>query len=148
MSERIKWALQYFVSPVLAAVLAVAGNYYLVERPSLKKEYTKLGVDILLDRNAPSYMQKYAQELLQTNSPIAVSAIDKQKRLDELLHNIPANTSKPSNVTYGEALAQFAVLLQWVRDVQAVCPECISKSEFEKRFEQKLREIKELASSG
>ncbi len=69
----MKWFSQYLVAPLLAAVFVTAGNYWFVIRPALQQEYTKIGLDILLQKDAPAHLRSYAEELLSENSPVILS---------------------------------------------------------------------------
>ena len=139
----MKWFFQYLFSPIFAAALALAGNYYLIEKPSLEKEYTKIGVDIMLNKQAPSYMRKYAGKLLEGNSPVAIEGIDSGQKLDVLIHNIPATLSHEKGMTIGEILARYMVLSRWISDVKEVCENCIN----EKLFNQAYKQEKEILNN-
>ncbi len=49
----MKWLFQYIGAPFSAALVALLGSYWLLTKPQLSKDYTRLGVDILLKRDAP-----------------------------------------------------------------------------------------------
>lgn len=139
----MKWVLQYFAAPLLAAGFALIGNYYLVQKPLLSKDYTKIGSDILLKDDAPIYLQEYADKLLRMNSPIPVPSDELSAKLDTLFHNVPKG--EPSeNLSALEALALLKVFLDWFREVEALCPECINQELFHSRYEEAQAELAEI----
>jgi len=140
----VKWFLQYFLAPLSAAALALLGNYYLYQKPEINKEYTKMGVDIVLQEKSPMYMRKYAHKLIEANSPIKIPESEKQEKLEKLLKNIPVNLRHIETLTNKELLAEHLVLIRWSVQVRSLCPECVNKDIFQKDYEEALAEINAL----
>lgn len=138
----MKWFLQYFLSPILAAVLAIAGNYYLVGKPDIQKEYTKLGVDIVMKKDSPMFMRKYGYALINDNSPVNLSEPARQERLESLMKNIPVDLDPVDHMTMDEAAARLIVLTKWAAEVRAVCDGCVNKKLFQKQYESVLLKIR------
>ncbi|VXC90686.1 conserved hypothetical protein [Pseudomonas sp. 8Z] len=138
----MKWIAEHFLSPLLAAALALAGNYYFFHMPELNKEYTQMGVQIVLEKDSPMHMRKFGYQLIQENSPIKIPDAEKQERLESLLKNIPANFDSAEGMTFGESFARLVVYTRWAAEVRNLCETCISKERFEKDYKNTLLEIR------
>ncbi len=132
----MKWLAQYFISPLIAAGVAIWGNYYFLHKNEMKKEYTKLGVDILLRENAPEPVRALGRMMIEQNSPVRLSGAEKEAKLHELMKNIPFSQDLEKETTWGDIAARYGVMTEWVTKVSEVCPECINKSQFNTRFPQ------------
>jgi len=137
----MKWLLQYWLSPLAAASLALAGNYYLIHQPSLSKDYTKIGTDILLNQNAPMHLQKYAKNLLIENSPVELPDADRLKRINELFKSIPITPQLDRSTTIGQGAARLIIITNWANKVHALCPDCLNFSEAEQEYKNLLLKI-------
>lgn len=142
----MKWFLQYLIAPLLAATVALLGNYWLVTKPQLSKEYTRMGLDILLQKDASTELRSFAQQLLNDNSPVKLTESEKTKKLAFMLRNIPAGLPEEGVKTNGDLAALAALYIKWARDVRELCPECVSEEYLREQFEIERREFKALAS--
>jgi len=131
---RVKWFLQYFGAPLLAAVVALYGNYLFVQKPLLNKEYTKIGLDLMLNSEAPESIRKFGQELLNQNSPLKLSPSEKEDKLSQLLKNVPKPVLPESTLTNGDLFAGFIALASWVKEVEALCESCVNEKVFLEKF--------------
>jgi hypothetical protein len=136
----MKWLLQYFGAPLLAAIVALYGNYLLVQKPLLNKEYTKLGLDIMLQKDAPFYLRRFGQELLNQNSPVELPESEREEKLEELLRNIPSAVFGET-ITAGDLTAAVMAFSMWTSEVRALCEECINEGEFKKNYAAAKKEI-------
>lgn len=144
----MKWFLQYFGSPLLAAVVALYGNYLFVQKPLLNKEYTKIGLDLMLNSEAPENLRKYGQELLELNSPLKLSPSEKESKLRELLSNIPKPVFSDSQITNGDLFAGFVALAVWVKEVEALCESCVNEEVFRESFRKQKNNLLAMESQG
>ena len=130
----MKWFAQYFLSPLFAASLAVWGNYYFIQKDQLEKEYTKIGVDILLQKNSPEHIKNLGNFLIEKNSPISLGEAEKNANLKKLTHNIPYKSLFEGTPSYGDFIVGYTILASWAKKVSFVCPDCINQSEFDREF--------------
>lgn len=142
----MKLLLQYFIAPLLAATVALLGNYWLVTKPQLNKEYTKIGLDILLQKDAPIQLRNFAQQLLNDNSPVKLSESEKNEKLEFMLHNIPAGLPEGGIRTNGDLAALAALYVKWASEVRKLCPECVSEQYLREQFEVERRGFRSLAN--
>ena len=136
----MKWFTQFILSPLIAATLAIWGNYQFVHKDEMKKEYTKIGIDILLRENAPETVKALGKTMLEQNSPVRLSEAEKEGRLQHLIKNIPFEKMQ-KGATWGDLFAHYGVIGKWAVEVSSVCPECINKELFDKQFAELKRSI-------
>ncbi|MCW3150616.1 hypothetical protein N8H22_18570 [Stutzerimonas stutzeri] len=141
----MKWMAEHFLSPLLAAVVALVGNYYLFHKPVLSKDYTQIGVQIVMEKDSPTYMRKFGYQLIQENSPIKIPDAEKEEMLDKLLRSIPANFDSAEGMTFGESFARLIVYTRWAAEVRSLCEACISKERFENDYTDTLLEIRKVS---
>jgi len=106
-----------------------------------------MGLDILRQQDAPKYIQAYAQQLLKENSPIKLSKSERDEKLDFLLNHIPIVPAKVEGEeikTWGDLSALAMMYVKWSRDVQDLCPECVSEEVFKERYKESKREFRSL----
>ncbi len=140
----MKWFIQYFLAPFIAALITLVGNYYLVVKPQLSKDYTKISLDILKEEDVPRHMKKYAQELLKENSPIELTKSEKGERLEFLLSNIPVmpvDLPREEFQKTGDLVALAMMYLDWSREIKNLCSDCVSVDQFTERFRESKEEI-------
>lgn len=139
----MKTLLQYFVAPLTAAALALIGNYYLVQKPMLNKDYTQIGTEILLNKDAPAHLHRYATDLVAANSPIALPDAEKHKELERLFNNIPYRGYEHGK-TFRDITAEYIALVGWLSSVRALCPECINPELAQEKVEGVKAEMRQL----
>lgn len=147
--EKKNFWLEHFLSPLLAASLALVGNYYLIERPDLQKEYKAIGTSIMLNEMASPEMKEYGLALINTEAPenVKLSEDEKQTKLKQLMNSIPyKEMTIDQNLTWAEAVMWQSVTINWVRDVISVCSSCVDEILFDENYSIQLKKLNEVYS--